>query len=235
VSEHTEFDRVGGRYDELVARSISFSGRDRGFFLQAKAERLLALARRLGDPADLRVLDVGCGDGQLDALLGQLRGLEGTDVSPEMVELARRANPAVPYRVGDEARLPYEDASFDFVFTVCVVHHVPPPARPAFFNELARVARSGGLTAVVEHNPFNPLTRLAVARCEFDEDAKLVRPREAASRLLDAGLRPADVSHFLFFPWRGGAWARLERVLRRIPLGAQYYVAATKGAAEPGL
>ena len=55
----SEFDRVGDRYDELVQRSISFSGRDRGFFLEAKAERLVELARRLGDPTDLRVLDVG--------------------------------------------------------------------------------------------------------------------------------------------------------------------------------
>lgn len=221
----SEFDRVGDRYDELVQRSISFSGRDRGFFLEAKAERLLALARSVGDPADLRVLDVGSGDGVLDSLLGELPGLEGTDVAEEMLELARRANPGVRYAAGEEGRLPYEDESFDFVFTVCVLHHVAPPARPAFFAELARVVRPGGLVAVVEHNPLNPLTRLAVARCEFDEDAVLLSARETSSGLRAAGLRLAHVAHFLFFPWR---WNGVERVLRRVPLGAQYYVAATK-------
>jgi SAM-dependent methyltransferase len=209
----SDFDRVGDRYDELVQRSISFSGLDRGFFLEAKAERLVALARRLGDPADLRVLDVGSGDGRLDGFLGDLERLEGTDASQEMI------------RLGHERRLPYEDASFDFVFSVCVVHHVAPPARPAFFAELARVVRPNGLVAVVEHNPLNPLTRLAVARCEFDEDAVLARPREVSRRLREAGLRDAETAHFLFFPWR---WHRVERLLRRVPFGAQYYVTATK-------
>ena len=111
------------------------------------------------------------------------------------------------------------------MFTVCVVHHVAPPERPAFFAELARVVRPGGLVAVVEHNPLNPLTRLAVARCEFDEDAVLARPREVSRRLREAGLRDADAAHFLFFPWR---WHRVERLLRRVPFGAQFYVTATK-------
>lgn len=221
----SEFDRVGDRYDELVQRSISFSGRDRGFFLEAKAERLVELAQRVGDPAEVRVLDVGAGDGQLDALLGELPRLEGTDVSAEMVELASRANPHVPYRLGTDERLPYEDGEFDFAFTVCVLHHVPRGARPPFYAELARVVRPGGLVAVVEHNPLNPLTRLAVARCEFDDDAVLLGPREVSSGLRGAGLRLQHAAHFLFFPWR---WDRVERALRRVPLGAQYYVAATK-------
>ena len=39
---------------------------------------------------------------------------------------------------------------------------------------MRRVVRPGGLLCIIEHNPFNPLTRLAVVRCEFDRDAVLL-------------------------------------------------------------
>ena len=91
--------------------------------------------------------------------------LAGVDPSEAMIEAARKANPEADYRVADGTELPFEDGSFDLAFAVCVLHHVAPPDRPAFVAELARVTRPGGLTVVFEHNPLNPLTRLAVRRC----------------------------------------------------------------------
>ena len=223
-----EFDRYGGRCEQLIQESISFSGLEYGFFVEAKAIRLLDLVRRrLGSVAGTRTLDVGCGTGSLHQHLGELAdGLVGVDPSAEMLERARAANPSIRYDVADGSRLPFTDGAFDFVFTVCVLHHVQPRDRHAFLAELARVTRPGGLVAVVEHNPLNPLTRLAVHRCEFDEDAVLVRCREAARRLAAAGLAVAERRYFLFFPWRGRLVARAERALASVPLGAQYLVAA---------
>jgi SAM-dependent methyltransferase len=120
--------------------------------------------------------------------------------------------------------LPYDSGSFDVAFAVCVLHHVDPAARRQFTAELARVTRPGGLTVVFEHNPFNPLTRLAVARCEFDEGVELLRRREL-QRLLAPALREVESRYLLFVPWRA---ERLERALGGVPLGAQYYVASTR-------
>jgi len=219
------FDAYADRYGEAVDEAIGFAGQEHAFFLEAKAARLLDLAhRRLGDPSALRALDVGCGAGLMDGYLGALGRLEGVDVSPEMVAVARRENPGVSYEVADGARLPYEDGAFDLAFAVCVLHHVPPGERPAFAGELRRVLRPGGLVVVFEHNPLNPLTRLVVSRCVFDEDAVLLGRRETRARLAGAGLTPEEERYILFFPWRG--LARSERALSRVPLGAQYYVAA---------
>jgi len=67
----------------------------------------------------------------------------------------------------------------------------------------ARVTRSGGLIAIYEHNPFNPLTRVAVSRCEFDVGVELLRPGHTR-RLLDAAEAPSIESRFItFFPIRG--------------------------------
>jgi SAM-dependent methyltransferase len=223
-----EFDRYGGTYEEAIAESIGFSGRDHAFFLEAKAVRLLdVVRRRLGDPARLHALDVGSGAGTFDSLVaGKLGRLEGIDMSAAMVEDARRLNPGVEYRVAEAADLPSADDTFDLVFAVCVLHHVPPAGRNAVVSELRRVTRPGGLVVVMEHNPLNPLTRLAVARCRFDEDVKLLGRREAMRRVSAAGLRPVESRYFLFLPWAGRLVTAVEQVLAPVALGAQYYVAA---------
>jgi SAM-dependent methyltransferase len=219
-----EFDGYQADYDELVERSISFAGRGHDFYLEAKARALLGLARRrLGDPAELAALDVGCGAGLMHPFLTAIPRLHGVDVSPAQVEAARAAHPQVEYAVASGTRLPYGDGSFDLAFAVCVVHHVPVEERAAFAAELRRVTRPGGLVVVFEHNPLNPLTRLAVSRCEFDEDAVLLRRGETARRLRIAGAEPVESRFILFTPWRLPA---VERALRAVPLGAQYYVAA---------
>ena len=51
-----------------------------------------------------------------------------------------------------------------------------------FVADMVRVTRPGGLVCVIEHNPLNPLTRLAVNRCPFDADAVLLRSGQLAKR-----------------------------------------------------
>lgn len=222
------FDRYGAEYERHVQRSIGWSGAEHAFFVEEKARHLLRLVRRhVGDPARSRVLDVGCGVGLVHPHLRVVGALHGTDVSEASIERARRENPDVDYAVADASALPYESGSFDVVFAVGLLHHLPPGARDGVLRELARVTSARGLAVAFEHNPLNPLTRLAVARCEFDEDAVLLGPGELRRRCAAAGLRPVEERYIVFFPWRGRALRRAEDVLRRLPLGAQYYVAAS--------
>ena len=117
---------------------------------------------------------------------------------------------------------------FDLAFAICVLHHVDPPDRPAFVTEVTRVVRPGGLVVVIEHNPMNPLTRKAVARCDFDEGVELASRKEARALFASRGLQPVEHPYILFFPWRGNAPRRVERWLTRLPFGAQYIVAGRK-------
>lgn len=219
----TDFDRVADDYESLCDEAIGFSGRDHAFFLEAKARHLSELARRLLGGRDVSALDVGCGAGAIHPYLN-FAELIGADPSAQLVEAARRANPIVHYDVADGTDLPYEDARFDLVFAVCVLHHVAKDARRRFALELARVARPGGVVAIFEHNPWNPLTRLAVSRCAFDEDVDLLRMRETARLLASAELDVTQRAFMLFVPWRADV---VDRALARVPLGAQYCVAAT--------
>lgn len=225
----TRFDDYRDTYRQEVERSISFIGKGLDFFTEVKAEALLELARsRLGPPEALRALDIGCGTGETDALLGDFGNLQGVDISEELVDEARTRNPGVTYTHYDGRTLPYEDGTFDLAFAICVIHHVPPARWAAFAGEMARVLRPGGIAAIVEHNPLNPLTRLAVARCEFDDDAVLLGRRRSEALLRAAGLDLTESRHILFFPWRLSALRRIERQLAPIPLGAQYLVAGCR-------
>jgi SAM-dependent methyltransferase len=222
-----QFDAYQASYRADVEEALPFAGKDLDRFTQAKVDHLLWLAEReLGSTERLDVLDVGCGGGETDRFLaGRFRSLHGTDVSRGLLEVAREVNPDVVYRPGDGAALPYDDGSFHLVFCVNVVHHVPPPVWGRFVSEMARVTRPGGLVAIFEHNPLNPLTRRVVSKCRFDEDAVLLR-RGTADRLLrHAGLGPTRCGYVLFVPVRASWTTGLDRSLRWLPLGAQYYAA----------
>ena len=217
-----EFDRVGESYQEAVDDAISFAGREHDFYIEAKARRLVELARRHLGPGRHAALDVGCGTGLVDRHVSSCFELHGVDVSAAMVEQARAANPEVEYAVSEPRRLPHPEGRFDLAFAVCVLHHVERADRLPLVAEMRRVVRPGGLVAVFEHNPWNPLTRRVVRSCAFDEDVELIDRRELERLYRGAGLDVVGAEYLLFVPWRADA---VERRLRRLPFGAQYVVA----------
>ena len=217
-----EFDGVGETYQAAVDEAISFAGQEHDFYLEVKARRLVELARRHLGPGRPAALDVGCGPGLFDRHVAAAFELHGVDVSPAMVEQARETNPEVGYAVSEPGRLPYDDGRFDLAFAVCVLHHVERADRLPLARETARVVRPGGLVAVFEHNPLNPLTRRVVRDCAFDEGVELLGRRELERLYRGAGLELLGAEYLLFFPWRADA---VERRLTWLPLGAQYVVA----------
>jgi SAM-dependent methyltransferase len=225
-----EFDRYGDTYREAVESSISFAGADLDHFTAAKADVLVELAAGAGPPESLDFLDVGCGPGETDSFLeGRVAALSGVDIAPKVLERARVRNPWAQYReLEPGAGLPFDAGSFDVSFAICVFHHVPVEERPRLVAEMSRVCKPGGLVALFEHNPFNPLTRRAVSRCEFDEDAVLLRRWQAAALLRDAGIDAVSGRYIVFFTKSSPLRRRIEAGLGWLPLGAQYVVSGRR-------
>jgi SAM-dependent methyltransferase len=217
------FDRYDRDYEEVVERSIAFSGLKHDFFLEAKA---IALQRLFAGHFGSRrpdLLDLGCGVGRLHPLLADVAGsLAGTDVSEASILRAREDNHAVEYRPMEGAIIPWDENSFDVSLAVCVFHHIPVAERAAAAAEMVRVTRPGGLVILIEHNPWNPLTRLSVLRCPFDHDAVLLGAREARTLLAGAGLAGIRSRHMLLLPTRRAGAPAIERAFETLPLGAQY-------------
>ncbi len=227
----TDFDTCADGYEDAINQSIAFSRQGVGYFARRKAWHLLDICRRhLEDPGAVSVVDVGCGVGLTDEhVVRHVRELHGVDLSVGALEQASTRNPTAHYQPCSTEALPFEAESFDVAFCACVVHHVDPDHRDGFFSELHRVVRPGGLVLIFEHNPLNPLTRLAVSRCDLDEGVVLLHRREACERLERTGLRPVERRFIGFFPRGDARIIALERTLRAVPFGAQYYVAALRG------
>lgn len=224
------FDEASDAYAELVQSSISFAGQEHDFFVRRKAEVLAALVgRHLPGDGRWTGVDVGCGIGAIEHhLTGVFAHLIGVEPSGPSVERAAAALPELEFRVGDGTALPLDDAVADVTFTVNVLHHVDPGARDRVVAEMARVTRPGGLVVAFEHNPLNPLTRLSVARCEFDDGVELLRPREIRRRFTRAGLDPVDRRYILFTPFDVAWQHRVEAKLGWLPFGAQHLLAARR-------
>jgi SAM-dependent methyltransferase len=75
-----------------------------------------------------RLLDIATGPGALAAEAGN-RGARpvGIDLSPQMIELARRLYPAIDFRVADVEHLPFADDTFDAVVCAFGIGHFPGP------------------------------------------------------------------------------------------------------------
>jgi SAM-dependent methyltransferase len=221
---------AGDDYRGEVERSFNFMPVKHDLFMRAKAQVLLDVARaRLGSLKALSVLDVGCGVGSMQALVRDHVGRSvGVDTSAESIAEGRRRAPQAELMVYDGQRLPFDNETFDVTFAVNVMHHVPPAQWPAFAAELLRVVRPGGLAMVFEHNPYNPLTRLAVFRCAFDDDAVLLTRRRVTRLLRAAGGLVRERRYILFFPIDDARARGVERHLARLPLGAQHVVVAER-------
>lgn len=98
-----------------------------------------------------RVLEVGCGPGELAERVQRELGAEvvAVDSSPRMVELARGRG--VDARLGDVQELPFADGEFDCAVAAWMLYHVADIERA--LSELARVVRSGGRLVAVTNHP----------------------------------------------------------------------------------
>lgn len=108
-------------------------------FVWEKARGLLEwLAPKKGE----RILDLGCGTGQLSSEIAA-RGAEvvGVDRSPEMIAEARNKFPALRFEVCDARSLPFE-GEFDAVFSNAALHWIPE-AEPVAAG-VARTLKAGG-------------------------------------------------------------------------------------------
>ncbi|MEW2494851.1 class I SAM-dependent methyltransferase [Streptomyces nodosus] len=121
-----------------------------------------AAVRDLGLREGDRVLDAGCGTGRaltpLRKAVGASGVVLGTDLTPAMLEAARRAGRDRDGRLllADVTALPLRTESLDAVFAAGLISHLPHPTDN--LRELARVVRPGGLLAL-----FHPIGRAALA------------------------------------------------------------------------
>ncbi len=225
----SEFDQHATTYARAVNDSIAFSGLKVDTFVRAKAFHLRELFLKNGIGPTDRIVDVGCGIGTYEIELSdQWSNMAGIDVSEESIAQAKLNCNKAEFLGFDGKTMPFTSQSVAAVFAICVWHHVPVEDWSLFLSEIRRILRPGGLLAVFEHNPWNPLTRWAVERCVFDKNAVLLSMPTARELHCEAGFTLAKSAYILSIPATGGIAGRIDRWLEPLPTGAQYMVVARK-------
>jgi ubiquinone/menaquinone biosynthesis C-methylase UbiE len=116
-------------------------------------------AKRLAELVgpDAEILDAGCGTGLAGAELAELgfKSIDGMDISPDMLEEARKKGPYRGLQVEDMTKaLSYDTDSYDAV--VCVGTFTHAHVGPKGFNELLRITKPGGPVVATVHEDVWP-------------------------------------------------------------------------------
>lgn len=179
------------------------------------------------------VLEVGCGTGLiLDRVATRAGMAKGIDLSPGMLSVARERG--LDVREGNATDLPYDDQSFDVVYSFKVLAHVE--AIEQALQECARVTRPGGQLFLEFYNPrslrflarrlggakkISEQTRESAVYTRWDTPEKIKSYLPASVRLKGfSGVRiftPAAMVHRV--PLVSEAFRTLEFVGRDSPLG----------------
>lgn len=102
---------------------------------------------------NMTVLDVGCGTGaHLEAYIEAGAICTGIDASPSMLDQARsRIDRRATLRLGDASDLPFDDGSFDLVFTSLFLHELEPDTRSRVLREMVRVVDPNGRILIIDY------------------------------------------------------------------------------------
>lgn len=177
----------------------------RTWMLKSLASRLVRRAG--GTLADRAVLEIGCGQGAGTEILLRSCGASRViafDYDPEQLwrakrRHARRGQSNALLFIGDAARLPFPDQTFDVVVEFAILHHVPE--WPLALREIARVLKPGGIFLFEEFLRGFTASRISQAFVVHPPEGWFSSQqfcREMESAGLSTGARPYRVGQVWF-------------------------------------
>jgi SAM-dependent methyltransferase len=134
ATTQASYDIVATDYAALLADDLAGNSYDR------------AMLDLFGELVDGQVADLGCGPGRITTYLAEI-GLDafGVDLSPEMVEVARKTYPDLRFEVGSLYDLDLPDGQLAGALAWYSLVHCPPEDLPKAFIEIHRILKPGGL------------------------------------------------------------------------------------------
>lgn len=172
------YDRVATAYADHLFGELAGKPLDRAL-LACFAEQAAGLGT---------VADVGCGPGQVARFLAD-RGLPvlGVDLSPRMVETARRLSPAIPFDRGDMLALDADDGAWGGIVAFYAIVHLSPEDVSRALAEFRRVLRPDGLLLLAFHVGEEVVHREELFGEPVTLDFRFFATAEIERRLEDAG------------------------------------------------
>lgn len=201
-------------------------------------------ALAIADFRNLRIIDIGCGDGTYTIELfdlGKPKSMSGVDLSAEAVRVARQkcGGRNITFLVGSAADIPCEDDSFDVAHMRGVLHHMEKPQET--LKEAFRVASR---LIVIEPNGYNPVLKLIerFSKYHVGHGERSYRPEDLARWVRDKGgiltkRRWFGLVPFFCPDWFARSMKRIEPMVEGLPLfrffacGSYIFLAKRRGNA----
>jgi SAM-dependent methyltransferase len=203
LARHFTVIRLGGPHIGGVA---ALEDRARAPTYQAMFRTLVDL---MAPQAESRILDVGCGSGALDRLLaarlGSAARIDAVDVNPfllrEAADLSVEFGERIRFAPGSALALPFDDQTFDCIFSVTVLEECDADGAIA---EMVRVARPGARIGLIVRAIDMPqwwnLVLPAAIRAKAETPPQSVGPGGVADASLYARMRRAGLVDLRAFP-----------------------------------
>ena len=178
------YDRIADEYARRLFHELEHKPLDRELLARFAAETA----------GKGEVCDVGCGPGQIARYLRDLGSVVfGLDLSPQMVEQARRLNPDISFREGNMMSLDLADRSLAGIVPFYAIVNLPKEAVAKAFTELQRVLQPAGLLLLAFHSGDELLQEKELWGRPISMNFYLLPTDEVRRYLEEAGFTVVDV------------------------------------------
>ena len=224
------FDKSANLYDKELQSSLGFFGKGS---TEIFAEYKIKILKNelLTDP--VKILEFGCGTGRNCFFLEKYFNTSkifGCDISEESIIIARQNTETVMYskicKPSDLIDI-YKEP-FDLVFISNVLHHIPFDEQQMWLKSIYEITSLGGTLVVFEHNPYNPVTNFIFKNSSIDKGALMLKASNCMELIEKTKFKIHSKKYTLFFLIRNNITIFIEKILYRVPLGAQYYIVGKK-------
>ena len=228
------FDKFAENYREIHKKSLSkFSKMDFDYFIKYK----LDIIREEISFTPKEILDFGCGIGLSSAYMAKLFPktlITGIDTSEVSIQTCK--NLCIKNSSFYNIDLTQEDnllKKYDLIFAACVFHHIEPNNRQKVLKKLINSLNKNGKLFIFEHNPYNPVTSYIFKNSDIDKGCTMVSSKEL--KILTRDLKEPNIKIYpakytIFMP-RYGFLEKIffiEKYLKKLPIGCQYYTIIQK-------
>ena len=217
INKPVNFDDFASNYENYISDSFGIIDNDVSYYHSAKAK----IAKSELDYTPKKILDFGCGIGLMIKFLIEnfhYSKFFAYDASTKSLEYIKKKYP----KVNCIETLNTKER-FDLIFISNVVHHVKNSERNDLFKKIYNLLTEDGSLLIYEHNPYNPIALRAVANCEFDTDAELIKKKNLIKLCEFNNLKLKKSGYIHFFPSKLKMLFKIEKYLKWLFLGAQYF------------
>ena len=217
------FDNFVESYITQTQKQTIFFNKERDYFDLYKVN----LLKEINTSRPNKILDFGCGIGLcLRFLVKTFKSskIYAHDESKKSQAFAKKKYHGVYFLNKNQL----EKHKYDIIFISGVFHHVQIEKRKKLISKLNRMLNKNGNIFITEHNPYNPITQKIVSECEYDKDAQLLKRKNLFNLLKSNNFSIKNSGYYLFFPEFFKFFRPVEKYLRWLPLGGQYFIFAKK-------